>query len=90
MVEINEILIFLKKGIAMKKKVSKLFLLFLFSHISANANTISVTLRVVMPDVIQPQIIGQSKNSKITNATTFIEDTTKDGIPAIIETTIVK
>ena len=43
-----------------------------------------------MPDLIEPQINAQFANQKTTNAITFVEDTTKDGIPAIIETTIVK
>ncbi|MCK5393378.1 MAG: hypothetical protein KAI91_03505 [Candidatus Omnitrophica bacterium] len=74
----------------MKKKVFQLFLLLFFSQISANANTVSISLRVVMPDLIEPQINAQFANLKTTNAITFVEDTTKDGLPAIIETTIVK
>ena len=75
---------------SMKKKFFQIFLLLFFSNISANANTVSVSLRVVMPDLIKPQINAQFANAKTTNAVTFIEDTTKDGMPAIIETTIVK
>ncbi len=76
----------------MKKKIFMLLVLICCLPLCTQANTVSVNIKVIMPNVLEANLIPQdllsTRNSSDT--TTITEEIVRNGMPVILETTLNK
>ena len=74
----------------MKKKVFMLLVLICCLPLYAQANEVSVTFSVVMPNPIEISSNSEGATTSTPEATIITEETVSNGIPILIQTALAK